>query len=369
MKIFFTTKRPMKVILFFIGLFISASVYTYEAGPSSGYTGAPGNSDCSSCHSCTPITSGSVWGGITLTRVGGSLASITANASNPMSLSFSSSTSTKFGFQLCVLPSSASSTTASVGSLSAGTSTLVQTTSTTSPARAYLSHTSSGSAASSGTATWNFNWITPASYSGGATFYVVINEADGNSSSSGDQIYLKTISTTVLPVRWLDFSAQETNEGVMLKWSTASEVNNDHFEIERSEDGINFEFAGKVNGIGNSNKISSYRFLDEVNPNSTWFYRLKQVDFDGKEEFSRTITYEFNKEQTPLVYIKGNNNKLFIESNSIANSISVFSLSGSLVSKKEGDGSNQFELPLELKGIYLVNVQIGSNTYFKKLLF
>ncbi len=369
MKTLITKRRPMKVLLLFMGLFISASVYTYETGASSGYTGAPGNSDCSSCHSCTPITSGSVWGGITLTRVGGSLASITANASNPMSLSFSSSSSTKFGFQLCVLPSSASSTTASVGTLSAGTSSLVQTSSTSSPARTYLNHTSSGTTASAGTATWNFNWITPASYSGGATFYVVINETDGNSSSSGDQIYLKTFSTTVLPVRWLDFSAQETNEGIMLKWSTASEINNNYFEIERSEDGLNFEFAGKVNGIGNANKISSYRFLDEVNPSRTWFYRLKQVDFDGKEEFSRTITYQSNVEQAPIVYTKGDLNQLVIKSENPARSISIFSLSGKLITKIDGNGSNQFELPQHLKGLYLVNVQIGSNNYYKKLLF
>jgi hypothetical protein len=359
----------MKVIMLSMGLFISLSVYTYQSMPSPGYTGAPGNSDCSSCHSCTPITSGSVWSNISLTRVGGSLASITANASNPMNLSFTSATSTKFGFQLCVLPSSATSTTASVGTLSAGISTLVQTGATTSPARNYLNHTSAGTAASSGTASWNFNWITPVSYSGGATFYVVINETDNNSSSSGDQIYLRTFSTNVLPVRWLDFSAQETNDGVMLKWSTAAEINNQYFEIERSEDGVNFEFAGKVSGNGNTNKISSYSFLDEINHQRTWFYRLKQVDFDGKEEFSRVITYQTNEQQEPLIYTLGENKELVIKSENAVSAIEVFELTGKQVFKKIGDGCNQFELPQELNGVYLVNIQIGSNNYYKKLLF
>lgn len=359
----------MKAVLLFVGLFISASVYTYESGPPSGYTNAPGDANCSSCHTCTPISSGAVWAGITLNRVGGSLANITPNASNPMSLGFSSSTSTKFGFQLCVLPNSASSSSASVGSLSAGSSSLVQTATTTSPTRTYLSHTASGTAASSGVATWNFNWVTPASYSGGATFYVVINEADGNSGSSGDQIYLRTFSTTVLPVRWLDFSAHESEEGIILNWSTALEINNKGFEVERSENGIAFETAASLNGKGNSSSISSYRFLDEVNPARTWYYRIKQIDYDGKEEYSRVLVYAPSKQQAPAMFANIIQNQLQIQSDEIASAVTVYALTGSIAHKLSAKGNNAFELPQELRGVYLVAVQIGSNSYFKKMLF
>jgi hypothetical protein len=109
-----------------LAIFVSTSVFTYESTPPVGYTNAPGEGNCAACHTCTPISSGTAWGNITLARTGGSLNSITPNASNPMVLSFSSATSTKFGFQICVLPNSATSTSASIGTLNAGTSTLVQ---------------------------------------------------------------------------------------------------------------------------------------------------------------------------------------------------------------------------------------------------
>lgn len=352
-----------------MGLFISASVYTYESAPPNGYTNAPGEGNCSSCHSGTPITSGSVWGGITLTRVGGSLAGITANSSNPMNLSFASSSSTKFGFQLCVLPASASSSTASVGTLSAGTSSLVQTSTSSSPTRVYLSHTSSGTAAPSGTASWNFNWITPGSYSGGATFYVVVNETNDNSGSSGDQIYVKTFTTTVLPVRWLDFSAHQTNDGILLKWSTAVELNNKTFEVERSKEGIHFEYAGTISGKGNSNTISTYSFVDEVNTSGTWFYRIKQIDYDGNSDYSRVIAFKPDQEIQPTLFANSDTKQLHVVSETSASHLLIYNLSGKLCAKIDGNGSNVFSLPEEFKGVYLVAVQIGSNSYFKKVLF
>ncbi len=361
--------RPTKAVLLLVGLFVSASVYTYEAGPPSGYTNAPGEGNCSSCHTCTPITSGTEWSGITLTRVGGSLANIIPNASNPMSLGFSSSTSTKFGFQLCVLPASAGSSTASVGTLNTGTSSLVQTATSSSPTRVYLSHTSSGTAASSGTASWTFNWVTPSAYSGGATFYVVINETNDNSGSSGDQIYLKTFSTTVLPVRWLDFSAQELEDGIKLKWSTAMELNNKVFEVERSEDGEHFEYAGSVNGKGNANSISSYSYIDHVNTQHTWFYRIKQLDFDGKADYSRVIVFQPNKIEGPSVYLKTDEHKILVQTETPVDAIQIYNLAGKHIAKIAGDGSNQFAIPEDLKGVYLLYMQVGQQHYYKKFLF
>lgn len=88
-----------------------------------------------------------------------------------------------------------------------------------------------------------------------------------------------------LPVVLLNFDTDCKDGLVELKWSTASEINNDFFVIEKSTDAINFFPIATVQGSGNSNSFISYSYADQ-NPNfATTYYRLKQVDFDGNFEY------------------------------------------------------------------------------------
>ncbi len=94
-----------------------------------------------------------------------------------------------------------------------------------------------------------------------------------------------------LPVTWKSFTATKTADASALRWSTASETNNSHFEVQRSADGRNFEAIGRVKGTGNSSRTVNYSFTDrEATTSRTTYYRLKQVDFDGKSEYSRTVS-------------------------------------------------------------------------------
>jgi hypothetical protein len=94
-----------------------------------------------------------------------------------------------------------------------------------------------------------------------------------------------------LPVKWASFIGSKSTDASILKWSTSSETNNSHFEIQRSVDGKNFEAIGKVKGSGNSNRSVNYSFTDkEAATTKTTYYRLKQVDFDGKSEYSKTVS-------------------------------------------------------------------------------
>lgn len=98
-----------------------------------------------------------------------------------------------------------------------------------------------------------------------------------------------------LPVSWLSFSAERLdNISVILRWKTAQEKNNDHFEVERSEDGKEFMKIGEVQGAGNSSMILAYQFTDsEASTSQRLYYRIKQVDYDGKFEYSSiAIIYE-----------------------------------------------------------------------------
>lgn len=83
-----------------------------------------------------------------------------------------------------------------------------------------------------------------------------------------------------LPVSLQSFSANCINGMIQIDWSTSSEINNDYFIIEHSADGILFNQLLRVNGAGNTNTQHNYA---AVSLKGTGYYRLKQVDFDGKE--------------------------------------------------------------------------------------
>lgn len=99
-----------------------------------------------------------------------------------------------------------------------------------------------------------------------------------------------SLDCTVLPVELLSFNAQRVEEGVHLKWVTATEENSDHFEIERSRDGQEFEMIGTVPSSGNSVQLLNYQFLDRLPHAGLNHYRLRHVDIDGDEEYSPVET-------------------------------------------------------------------------------
>lgn len=92
--------------------------------------------------------------------------------------------------------------------------------------------------------------------------------------------------TTSLPVELLYFEAINTTERVQLEWATATEVNNSHFEIEHSVDGVVFKNLGHIRGKGNTASFTKYHFT-HINPEKgTNYYRLKQVDFNESYTYS-----------------------------------------------------------------------------------
>ncbi|MEM9830858.1 MAG: T9SS type A sorting domain-containing protein [Bacteroidota bacterium] len=97
---------------------------------------------------------------------------------------------------------------------------------------------------------------------------------------------------STLPVEFLEFTAEAQRFSVLLKWKTASEENNDFFEVQRSKDGESWEKIGIVDGAGNSSSIVSYSYKDENPLVGTIYYRLRQVDFDGKFDYSKITSVE-----------------------------------------------------------------------------
>lgn len=362
MKTHFTPLKWGKMAFALSLLLIAESVFTYSGGPPAGHTNAPGESNCTACHNNgSAITTGSIWNSITLTRTGsGGLSGTIPNASNAMNLSVTSSANSTFGFMLGVLPSSATSSSASVGSLTAGSS-ATQTTTSSSPNRIYLEHTSSGNYFASGTASWNFNWITPTSFTGGATFYVAVNVADGDASSAGDDIYVKTFSANVLPVKWLDFTVDGSDHGVQLIWSTATEINNEKFVVERSEDGNEFRSIGEVKGKGNATGNSYYVYTDTELPSQKVFYRLRQVDHDGVQEYSRVLSFDPQKDDRPEVLVNKEENLLLIKNKPEGFSgLELYALNGDRMQSVGANSGNTYSVNGIPSGIYLLKINDAS---------
>ncbi len=102
-----------------------------------------------------------------------------------------------------------------------------------------------------------------------------------------------TLNAQVLPVELIDFQAVAENEKTKLWWSTASELNADRFEVERSTDGFSFEKIGGKQAAGTTTAQQSYSFIDEKPLPGMNYYRLRQVDFDGAFEYSKVVSVDF----------------------------------------------------------------------------
>jgi surface protein len=100
-------------------------------------------------------------------------------------------------------------------------------------------------------------------------------------------------SALSLPVVWLRFIGEQTLGRVRLNWSTASEQNSSHFEIERSTNGIEFTQIGHVTAAGNSQSVSNYEYVDAQPLNGVSYYRLRQVDQNGVYSFSRVLQLKY----------------------------------------------------------------------------
>lgn len=93
----------------------------------------------------------------------------------------------------------------------------------------------------------------------------------------------------LLPVDLLHFKGNINEGAVKLEWATASEINSDLFYVQHSEDGESFETIGTVAGAGNSSIRIDYEFVHNNPGKGNNYYRLQQVDFDGKYEFFKTL--------------------------------------------------------------------------------
>jgi hypothetical protein len=102
-----------------------------------------------------------------------------------------------------------------------------------------------------------------------------------------------------LPVELIKFDARKENNNILLSWITASEANSMKFDIERSSDGTHFETIASQPAAGNSQSLLNYTYSENAGiDNNTLYYRLKEVDFNGKYSYSETRKVQNAIEET-----------------------------------------------------------------------
>jgi hypothetical protein len=182
-----------------------------------------------------------------------------------------------------------------------------------------------------------------------------------------------TGKTTTLPVEFKYVLAEKVGSHVLIKWATASELNNDFFTVEKSQDGKNFETIGTVTGAGNSNTLLTYEFVDVKPQTGTQYYRVKQTDYDGQFDHSDIVSVsnssqiENNKNSVTILTVGPNPfeeifNVDFDLSTAGPVEVGLMNLNGSVVASEiiEGyTGGNRYTFNdtkgLE-KGIYLLRL-------------
>ncbi len=171
-----------------------------------------------------------------------------------------------------------------------------------------------------------------------------------------------------LPIELLNFDGQAESNGNMLNWITATETNNDHFELERSMNANDFTKIATVSGNGNSTSALHYEQLDALPFKGINYYRLKQVDFDGKYTYSEIIAIENNSMQNIAidVYPNPSNDLVHINTSGSISSLIIYNMLGEIVYSSTGEQSNTIDFTPLTNGVYIIKALGTDGTIVQK---
>ena len=217
----------------------------------------------------------------------------------------------------------------------------------------------------------------------GSTYHIKLIVTDVNDGAYDSGVFLKASSfgsPSTLPVSLLGFTAECESNYSHLKWQTATEINNDYFEIEKANHSFNFSTIGQISGVGNSSIVNQYSFQDFEPNNTMVYYRLKQVDYNGDFIYSKPIALnrctEFDYEIKDVYYSYSTNeiNIIYTTNKTTKIQINILDVQGKTVVKEVSDlyqNRNLLKLPvLNLLGgsVYLINIISENSVITKKLL-
>lgn len=186
-----------------------------------------------------------------------------------------------------------------------------------------------------------------------------------------------TCTFCIFPVELVSFDAENIdNNKAKLSWTTATEINNSHFDIQRKVEDKAWETIGRVDGNGTTSQRIDYTFFDEEVPQGSVYYRLKQVDFDGGFDFSDVEFVRFGaKFDDDLVLfpnpVQDAFTLSFSDSSYEIEEVELLDMSGrSLMKKIIDEPINEQTINVEhlVKGMYLVKVTLNVGVTTRRII-
>jgi len=166
---------------------------------------------------------------------------------------------------------------------------------------------------------------------------------------------LRALDCSTLPVSLLNFNANCINKNVKLNWHTESELNNDYFDVERSNDGNSYASLLRVNGNGTTNEPHQYFAYDEQPLAGTNYYRLKQVDFNGATTYYNPVMVNCADDANISIYPNPNNGSFIVSGISDDDEIQLTDALGRNLFNKKGEIN--YEVNNLQEGIYFVIIK------------
>jgi len=168
-----------------------------------------------------------------------------------------------------------------------------------------------------------------------------------------------------LSVNYLYFKGTKTLAGNQLLWATSSEKNNEAFELERSANGQNFDKIGSVPGNGSINSRQQYSYSDTYLASA--YYRLKQLDTDGKFEYSRTIFLGESEPNSMQVYPNPASETVTILSGDSTKKVELLNAFGQVAYLLKLNNNHEADIRDVVPGVYTVKATTTNGTLFQKL--
>ncbi|WP_165761290.1 cadherin-like beta sandwich domain-containing protein [Niastella koreensis] len=207
-----------------------------------------------------------------------------------------------------------------------------------------------------------------------STGYYYIDITNGSSRIITSPIwYTRNDNNSALPVTLLSFTGQLVNDVVKLSWTTAQETNSKEFVVERSTDGRTFKALGKIAAVGTASHPTTYGFTDAQPVYGNNYYRLQQVDIDGKSVYSDIVRIKTDRSggfyvgpnparTTVTIYRQGNNESARVE---------LMNVNGQLM-KQVNIGATTFSTSINVsglsKGIYLMKFTTSTGVHTQKFM-
>ncbi|MEY3451597.1 MAG: hypothetical protein RL711_1423, partial [Bacteroidota bacterium] len=212
---------------------------------------------------------------------------------------------------------------------------------------------------------------------GGLTFElgsIIVRGIGTGKIPSGSSKYITVGSasaSTPLPVDFSIFNAEFVHDHVKINWQTTTETNNNYFIIQKSTNGRTWENVDRVEGAKNSSQNITYHFDDKTPYSGTSYYRLKQVDLDGKYTYSETKTVDVDAIDHDEIHVNPNptTGAFTIKGDQInIEDISIFDVNGKNVTALVKIQNAQTEIHVDLEslndGVYILKIK---DTFFVKI--